>query len=342
MADNGDTSIRRKLSLAQTCQVLVVDDDELARGQLSSLLRMAGYIVHEATSGRHALGVLDTVSCEIVVTDWQMPDMNGLELCRALRSRDADRYTYVLMLSVRKANGDALRALNAGADDYLIKGACPEELLARVEVGRRITRLERALRLSGEENRRLSITDPLTAAHNRRFLMKYLPRELERCRRYQHPIALLSCDLDEFKSVNDRFGHEAGDDVLRAFVERASACLRSSIDWIARSGGEEFVIVLPETNLASAARTAERLRTEFSGEVIATSAGPLCATVSIGVTAAETVQELAAASAIDLLRAADQCLYFSKNRGRDRVTSAPPYCAASLMDPAWQEAYEVH
>src|ERR1700739_4678345 len=134
--DIADTSIRRKLSLAQTCQVLVVDDDELVRTQLGSLLGLAGYAVHEATSGRDALRLLDTTSCEIVVTDWQMPDMNGLELCRALRMRDADRYTYVLMLSVCNAKGDALLALKAGADDYLIKGAYPEELLARVDVGR--------------------------------------------------------------------------------------------------------------------------------------------------------------------------------------------------------------
>jgi len=337
-----DTTITRKLALPDSCQVLVVDDDELTRSYVCSLLQLADYVVCQAGSGREALRKLEVEPCEIVVTDWEMPDINGLDLCRALRSRDADRYTYVLIYSVRSGQGDALQALNAGADDYLIKGPSPAELLARVGVGRRITRLERALRLSGQENRRLSVTDALTSAYNRRFLMKHLPKELERSRRYQRPIAVLSCDLDGFKSINDRFGHEAGDDVLRSFVERASLTLRESVDWIARAGGEEFIVVLPETGLSGASSSAERLRRELSSSPVATCAGPLSVTVSVGATAAQTEQELAKASAIELLRAADQCLYASKSAGRDRVTCASPLCARTLLDPTSYQSHELN
>ncbi len=333
MIDVNDSAIVRVAAVAP-CNVMVVDDDELTRAKLASLLRLAGYEVQVASSGEEALRVLGVRPCHIVITDWEMPGMNGLALCRALRLRDGERYTYVLMLTVHGDKNDILVGLGAGADDYLVKGAQVEELLARVEVGRRITRLEHSLRVTGEENRRLSVTDPLTGAQNRRFLMKYLPRELERSRRYEHPLAILSCDIDDFKRINDGFGHEAGDEVLQHFMTRASSCLREAIDWIARSGGEEFVVVLPETKLVGASCVAEKIRLALTGQPIPTSAGPLSVTVSIGVTALETVHELATISVVELLRAADHCLYASKNLGRDRSTCMRPELAASMLSAA--------
>ncbi len=195
-------------------------------------------------------------------------------------------------------------------------------------------RLEHSLRFSSEENRRLAVTDPLTGARNRRFLMKYLPRELERARRYDRPLAILSCDIDGFKRINDQYGHDAGDQVLQAFVARSLACMRESIDWIARAGGEEFVIVLPETRLRGASRVAEKLRHALASQAIPTMSGALGVTVSIGVTSLENRQELASVSVAELLRAADQCLYVSKNLGRDRTTSVPAVRAASVMTAA--------
>jgi two-component system, cell cycle response regulator len=334
MEDINDTGVRRRLFAPMTCHVLVVDDNESTRMHLVSLLRLAGYDVHSASSGEEALIVLAAMPCQIVLTNYTMPGMDGLALCRALRLRDSEHYTYVLMMTVQDDKGDILVGLGAGADDCLAKGASAEEFLARVEVGRRITHLEHSLRASGEENHRLSLTDPLTGARNRRFLMKYLPRELERARRYGRPLAILSCDIDAFKRINDTFGHEAGDQVLQAFVSRAAACLRESIDWIARAGGEEFVIVLPETPLNGASRVAEKLRLAMAGQAVPTGAGPLSATVSIGVTALETPQERANISVAELLRAADQCLYVSKNLGRDRTTCVPAARAAAVMNSA--------
>jgi two-component system cell cycle response regulator len=327
--DTGTTSV-----MIEPCRVLVVDDDPLTRTQLASLLKLADYEVHTAGSGTEALAMLNETRYQIVLTDWEMPGLDGLALCRSLRARDAEFYTYVLMLTVRNDKRDTLAGLGAGADDYIVKGASAEELLARVEVGRRITRLEHSLRFSSEENRRLAVTDPLTGARNRRFLMKYLPRELERARRYDRPLAILSCDIDGFKRINDRYGHEAGDQVLQAFVARSLGCMREAIDWIARAGGEEFVIVLPETQLRGASRVAEKLRHGLASHAIPTTAGPLGVTVSIGVTALETRHELANMSVAELLRAADQCLYVSKNLGRDRTTSVPAVRVASVMTAA--------
>jgi two-component system, cell cycle response regulator len=332
--DTADTSVILRLDPLPTCRVLVVDDDELIRNHLAELLRHGGYEVICAGSGVEALRALDATPCQIVLTDWRMPEMDGLSLCRALRARDNETYVYVVVLTVCANRADVVRGLAAGADDYIVKGASTEELLARVDVGRRITRLEHSLRASNRENRRLSVTDPLTGARNRRYLTKYLPRELERCRRYDHSIAILSCDIDRFKQINDKYGHEAGDEVLQAFVNRSSGCLRESTDWIARVGGEEFMVVLPETSLSGASNVAAKLRHALSSQPIPTCSGSLIVTVSIGVSALENAAELSSVPVVEFLRAADRGLYLSKTHGRDRATAASATSGVAMMSDA--------
>jgi two-component system cell cycle response regulator len=251
-----------------------------------------------------------------LLTDWQMPDMDGLSLCRLVRAQRADGYVYVLMLSVRDSKQDLLTGLAAGADDYVTKSAPIEEILARMEVARRITHVEKSLRSSNREDRRLAATDALTGAYNLRYLMKNLPRELSRSQRYGHPLAVLSCELDRFKQINDGFGHEAGDDLLRAFVARTSSCIRQSSDWLARVGGDEFLIVLPETDASGAERVAEKLRKVFARTPVATHAGAISFTASIGVTALEPQHDIKnAANVDDLLRAADSKLKIKSANG---------------------------
>jgi len=321
-------AVVQKMGPLWQCRILVVDDDELIRAHLVAVLKLAGYDVYEAGSGEDALRVLSTAPCQIILTDWQMADMDGLSLCRNVRLKDDEGYVYVLMLTVRGTKRDVLVGLSAGADDYIVKGAPVEEILARLEVGRRITQLESSLRISNQENGRLSVTDPLTAAHNRRFLIRNLPRELERARRYEHPLAVLSCDIDRFKRVNDRYGHEAGDETLKTFVMRSAGCIRESTDWIVRIGGDEFVLILPETTLDGASSVANKLCQLLAAQPIKTIGGPLFVTVSIGVTAVETTDELASISVVELLRAADRCLYISKTLGRNRVTAASAACTS--------------
>jgi diguanylate cyclase (GGDEF)-like protein len=280
-----------------SCSVLVVDDDELIRAHLMAVLNEAGFQVQGASGGAQALRLLNVTPCDVLLTDWEMPDMDGPALCRALRLRESARDTYVMMLSVRCNAEDILVGLAAGADDYVVKGAATEELLTRIGIGRRTMRVERPLSVSWAQHRRLSMSDPLTGAHNNRFLTTYLPRELARSRRFRPPLAILSCDIDGFKRTNDLFGREAADQVLRAFVGLSTALLRDGTDWIVRVGGDEFIIVLPETTLDSAGGVAERLRVTLSKEVYPTSSGPLRTTVSIGVTASEAALEAFAESA---------------------------------------------
>jgi two-component system cell cycle response regulator len=320
-----DSIIVRQLIPHWKCRVLVVDDDDIVRAHLSAVLKRAHYDVQVAASGEDALRILQTMHCQIVLTDWQMPGMDGLALCRKVRLEHVEGYVYVMMLTVRESKQDMLASLAAGADDYIVKGSSIEEILARMEVARRITHLELSLRLSNRENKRLSVTDALTGAHNRRYLMKYLPRELARAKRYNRPLAVLCSDIDRFKQVNDRLGHAAGDHVLQEFVLRATRCIRQNSDWLARTGGDEFIIVMPETNLKGAQCVAQKLRRILTAPPLSINDRPLRLTVSIGVTALETCRELSNISAAELLRAADQGLIASKQSGKDQVTikSAP-------------------
>jgi two-component system cell cycle response regulator len=324
--DPANTHTTNPASAHLRAEVLVVDDDELTRAHLESVLTIAGYKVHGAATGAQALLMLSVRPCQLVVTDWEMPELDGLGLCRALRLRDADRYTYVLMLTVRENPDDVLVALGAGADEYLVKGGPSEQLLARLEVGERISRFAHVQPLRPTENRRLAVVDLLTGAYNRLFLRDFLPRELARARRYGHPVAILRCEIDDFKKINDCLGREAADDVLQAVVRRSSSVLRESIDWIARTGGEEFVLVLPETTLAGASRVAQKLRQTLAEQAIQTCAGPVSPMLSIGAAALETAEELACKSAIELLRAGEQCLRVSKDIGLDR-----PHCTVPLQ-----------
>jgi two-component system cell cycle response regulator len=324
------------------CHVLAVDDDDLTRAQLMSLLSRAGYQAHGAGSGAEALEILGETPCPIVVTDWEMPDMDGLALCRALKFGASAGYTYVMMLTIRSDAADILAGLEAGIDDYVVKGAGADDLLARIAAARSVTSVQHSPRSAKVENGQLYLPDHLTGAQTYRFLARYLPLEIERSRRHGHSTAILSCDIDNVARINFRFGRKAGDEVLKAFVARSTGCMRESVDRIARVGGEEFVIVLPETALDGARIKAEDIRLALANDAITTSAGPVRATVSIGVTALETPEERAGTLCWGLLRAADQCLSISKASGKDRTTSLPLAAALLASPDTASSQYEVH
>ncbi len=270
---------------------------------------------HAATSGDEALRLLDQSSCTIVLSDWEMPGMDGPTLCRHIRQREQLHYIYVVLLTVRDTKADLVAGLGAGADDYIIKGTAPEEIVARLSSGRRIANLEASLRAAIRESHRLAHTDSLTGAFNRRYLMEHLQREHANSHEDGSEVSLLMCDLDHFKLINDAFGHAAGDQVLREFVSRASSLLRPR-DWIARSGGEEFVIVMPELSRIEAQLRAADICAAVRAMPVSTPAGPVALTVSIGVSTNNPAQQ-PSSTIDDLLRAADVCLYASK-RARPR------------------------
>jgi diguanylate cyclase (GGDEF)-like protein len=304
----------------------VVDDDALVRARLSALLNASQYDVELATTGEEALLILDATHCHIVLTDWQMPDMDGLALCRQIRLRNRESYIYVLMLTIRNGEHDVMTGLAAGADAYVIKGATIDDILARVEIGRRITLEKPPLPSKNRGNQSVSHTDPVTGAHNLGYLMQHLPRELARSQRYGHALAILHCDIDGFEPFQDEFGHEAGNDSLRAFVAGAEACIRKG-DWLARTAGAGFMIVLPETTAKGAHCAARKLRHLFALHPLSTPAKPIGFTVSIGVTAADAKHDAASTAQIEaLLCAAGRGEHANERLDGDQARADIPAC----------------
>jgi len=316
----GDTSIA----------ILLAEDDPVTRMLMTRFLKKAGYEVDAVADGTEALERMSRRYYPILVTDWEMPEMDGVELCKAMRSLQLDGYVYALLLTARNAKEHIIAGLEAGADDYLIKPVHEPELIARLNTGRRILALEHSLRAANERNRILSITDSLTGAFNRRYLMDQLPREVERCRRYANPLSVIMCDIDHFKQVNDVRGHASGDEVLQQFAARIQKSIRTHSDWLARLGGEEFLIVLPETNYEGAVGAAEKIRRIVVETPFLTRAGNLQVTSSFGVASTEAQGPDLSFKIETLMKTADECLYRSKQAGRNRTTAVEIPAAVPL------------
>jgi two-component system cell cycle response regulator len=320
--DLGPTTQVQRICLGIPPRVLIVDDDELVAARLQAIVEAAGFDVGTALNGSDALASLEDNFAPVVVMDLKMPGLDGLSVCRTIRQRSWPGYIYVLLLTVQDAEADILAGLEAGADDYLSKRTSSAQLLARLRTAQRILTLEHSLKDALAEKRRLTLTDTLTGAPNRRYFQRRLSRELDRLRRFGGDLCLMSLDIDRFKDVNDRYGHASGDAVLQEFVRRINQCLPRTTDWCARMGGEEFTVVLEETDLTGAKTVAERLRQIIAGTPIRTRAGMINVTVSIGVSGLESVANRKEASVESLLLLADRRLYISKEGGRNRVTAA--------------------
>jgi len=299
--------------------ILVVDDDPVSRTLLERILIRAGYKVTAVENGREALRTLNENFFSIVISDWMMPEMDGIELCKAIRNTDFPGYIFFILITSRDAKDDLVLGLKAGADDYLTKPFNHAELKARLNTAERILKLEKSLKEANEAIRLLSITDPLTNSYNRGYLIQHLPQEISRAQRYGRPLSLIMSDLDHFKTINDEYGHQAGDIVLKKFVESITIKIRQGIDWMARYGGEEFILVLPETDLKGASILAERLRNVVSENVIYIGETQLRITASFGVTCLDSGKITDKASPESMIKEADACLYVAKQEGRNRV-----------------------
>jgi two-component system cell cycle response regulator len=308
---------------AETYSVLVVEDNLLMRKILEGHLTDLGHPVVAVENGRQAMKMLERGHFPIVITDLVMPEMGGLELCRAIRERRSERYTYVVMLTAQDSKDEMVRGLEAGADEYLVKPVHPAELAMRLKTADRILSLESSLRKSYKEIKALSVKDHLTKVYNRGYLDERLVHEVKRTFRFERPLSLIMFDIDHFKLINDTFGHAAGDQVLMECAWLMSISIRQEIDWIARYGGEEFVVVLPETLLPGALVAAERLRAKLADHVVEVNGSELRVTASFGVasvTPSSQKEELTMAAT--LVERADSCLYQAKKEGRNRVVSA--------------------
>ncbi len=299
--------------------ILIAEDDPVSRKLLEKILIKAGNKVVSVENGQKALELFNDRFFPIVLTDWMMPEMDGLELCRAIRKNTYPGYVFIILLTAKNSKDDIIRGLRAGADDYLTKPFSHAELIARLNTGKRVLELERSLKDANEEIRILSITDPLTGTYNRGYMTERLPQEIKRARRYSRALSIILCDIDHFKKVNDTYGHLAGDRVLKDFAQCIRYSIRQDVDWTARYGGEEFLIVLPETDVNGASVMAERLKSELSQRVTETQGKQISITASFGVTgfSPDTPDEMISPEA--MVSKADKYLYQAKREGRNKA-----------------------
>lgn len=319
-------------------RILIADDEPVARHLLQKTLERAGYEVISVGNGRLAAEQLsEPDGPRIALLDWVMPELDGPGVCRAIRGLGERGYVYMILLTSREAKEDIVAGLESGADDYLTKPFNEQELKARLRAGERILRLEGELIRAREHMRFKATHDALTMVWNRGVIMDLLSRELSRSQREHGSTVLLLADLDHFKSVNDKFGHTVGDEVLKEVSRRLLASIRS-YDFVGRYGGEEFLIVLNNCNSNSAMARAEEIRIAIAGSPVETEAGLLPMTMSIGVLLSH---EWGGRPVQELMQEADAALYSAKAAGRNCIRRATPEVVRESAVTVPHESVEV-
>ncbi|MFZ0734872.1 MAG: diguanylate cyclase [Candidatus Sulfotelmatobacter sp.] len=297
-------------------KILVADDSPMYRKLLQDTLAREGYAVVLAEDGRQARNALSEHHPPLVITDWEMPDTTGIDLCKQIRLTE-NFYTYIILLTGKAEKEKIIEGLAAGADDYLTKPVHSGELLARVGVGRRVSELHRQIQAKNILLEELSLTDPLTGLPNRRAIEPWANREISGAMRHGFPFWVVMADLDHFKSVNDTYGHEAGDIVLKRFAELLKTNTRAS-NMCARLGGEEFIVVLTHINSAGVKIAIERIRSQFEKQTFNFGGASLRVTASFGIAGLGN----APSNLEQLLRVADAAVYRAKENGRNRAECA--------------------
>jgi|HubBroStandDraft_6_1064221.scaffolds.fasta_scaffold152177_3 two-component system cell cycle response regulator len=316
-------------------KILVAEDDAISRTLLSRTLLRAGYETIAVENGQEALAELMKEGApRIALLDWVMPLKDGVEVCREIRRRNVSNYTYLILVSSRESTEDIVAGLEAGADDYITKPCNTDELKARLRTGLRILQLEDRLVEARESMRFKATHDVLTTLWNRGAILELLSMELGRSRREASCTAVMMCDIDHFKSINDRFGHAAGDDVLRDVSKRFQNAVRT-YDMVGRYGGEEFLIILNGCDSESAVSRAEDLRQAIGGKPITTGSEALQVTVSLGLALSSDYR---GCSVEEIVHEADTALYAAKESGRNCVRTANPALRIKKDGPSHPEA----
>jgi diguanylate cyclase (GGDEF)-like protein len=293
-------------------RVLVAEDDLVSRRILAAVLEQWGYAVESAKDGQEAWDLLSSANPpQLALLDWMMPELNGIEICRRLRTDSERPYCYVIMLTANNSTADLVEALDAGADDFIPKPFNREELRGRLRVGQRMVRLQQELHRRGSY-------DELTGLLNRRTFLEAFQRVGTRAALNDAALGLALLDVDHFKRINDVHGHQAGDAVLREVASRLSNAVRPT-DLTCRFGGEEFVVAMPGCSTAVARDVGERLRAAIADVPITLPDTSLSVTISVGLAVAARSPHV---PYDQLLHAADRALYSAKAAGRNRVELA--------------------
>ena len=298
-------------------QVLVVDDSAVYRKLIGDCLRSWGFGVTLAKSGSEAWKILEHPdSPKLALLDWVLPDIDGIELCQRIRKAGSSGpYVYVILLTSNEGRQNMLDAMQAGADDFLVKPFDDLELKARLLVGKRILELQEELVSAREAMRHAATHDSLTGLMNRGEILGMLERELERARRERVPVGVILGDIDHFKNVNDTLGHLFGDEALREIGRRLQSQLRV-YDGVGRYGGEEFLMVLPNCDLTNALLRANEVREVVASTPVLCSGVERSITMSMGVTVSNSIGKN---EVEELLNRADAALYKAKDNGRNRI-----------------------
>jgi two-component system cell cycle response regulator len=306
-------------------RALIADDDRVTTAILVKAMQRWGVEVTVAHDGNAAWNILGAGQPpSLAILDWMMPGLDGIELCRRIRREPSLAGTYVLLLTGRGSRPDLIAGLDAGADDYMVKPIDGEELRARVHVGMRVASLQERLservselQATRDHLARLVSTDVLTEVYSRRWWFELAETEFSRACRYGRTFSLMVVDLDYFKQVNDTYGHDTGDRLLREFADMLRLECRQS-DTIGRLGGEEFAVLVPETSLTATGNMASRISERCRELRVSTPIGPVSFTCSVGISEVHPDDE----NIESVLRRADAALYDAKRGGRDCWRSA--------------------
>lgn len=293
-------------------KILIAEDDTTSRLLFAATLRKLGHTVTAIEDGRKAWEAWQKDEYPLLISDWMMPYIDGLQLCRLIRAEPSLQYTYIILLTALDSKGSYLEGMDAGADDFITKPFDEEQLAARLRVAERILGLHQKLHIQATR-------DHLTGVWNRAAIMDYLQKELERGARQGVCTSVIVADLDHFKRVNDTYGHPTGDEVLQEAARRMSRILRG-YDRIGRYGGEEFLITASGCDWSQAMALAERICSSISAEPVNSQSGKIPMTVSLGVAIGYGQGEDAGV----LIAAADEALYRAKKAGRNRVELSSP------------------
>ncbi|AYH42880.1 diguanylate cyclase [Azoarcus sp. DN11] len=315
---------------AHTPRALIVDDEPRTRGSLRTVLEQAHYEVHEAGNGREGMERALELQPQIMLLDWNMPELGGPDLVRALRQTRIGQTIYMILLTHSYDDEHLVEAFEAGADDFIAKPLRPRVLAARLRAGQRVVRLQQEVEREHDEirhfaaqlavtNRRLheaALTDALTGFPNRRYAIDRIQQEWSAAQRWGRPVSCMIIDLDNFKQINDTRGHDVGDEVLRAAADALRNALRGQ-DVICRTGGDEFLAICPETDLPRALMCAERLRSALDALALQVDGAKVVISASIGVAMRESWMPDVDA----LIKQADLGAYLAKQKGRNCVAT---------------------